>query len=638
MKALVETAVSLVLALGLILSIGSAARADRRVALIIGNANYANAGALPSTANDASAIADLLTRAGFDEVQRRSDLGDIEFWQALEDFSKLSIDADVAIFYYSGYALAIGGVDYLVPVDAQLSSAETREDEAISLGWVFRATDNARTLSLIILDACRESPFHPDSETMPATPGALPGLADKTSHDVSPGLAKAAPPDHHALIAFADRPGSVCADGKGTNSPFAAGLVKHIAEPGLDIRAALGKVRDEVLLATGNRQAPSVYGSLNEVVSLAREGAGVRPNVPGTRLSRSLVARDKDANAAAIVKPAPPLVADKAAGAAAEAPVASGGAKSASSAPAPASLSAAGDESLSGMASASAAEAPVAPPAASEVANEPSDDAKAAAAKAAPVEPPQAAENTNALSSAAKPAGVAAQTALPAPALDAASGTSVDERIASAEAPVQTASVATAKGGDVRPNASPSAAKAADLAPDEICKRDRDRLERLRAAATSEEARRFADELGCEKLRPQLSRLIESLGAEAGEEGAAPPVRSGGESPALLGPKTASDCGAAQDTLARLRAEPSAEAAQQFWRELRCERLRPQVRLLLESLNESADPPSACRRETEELKRIRMNPDRTDAERFARDMTCAALKPQAARLLESLTE
>ena len=46
----------------------------------------------------------------------------------------------------------------------------------------------------------------------------------------------------------------------------------------------------------------------------------------------------------------------------------------------------------------------------------------------------------------------------------------------------------------------------------------------------------------------------------------------------------------------------------------------------------------ACDREKQELERLRANPDRKDAERFARAMTCAALKPQAARLLDSLND
>ena len=52
----------------------------------------------------------------------------------------------------------------------------------------------------------------------------------------------------------------------------------------------------------------------------------------------------------------------------------------------------------------------------------------------------------------------------------------------------------------------------ATLTPDEICKRDGDRLERLRSSPTSDEAAQFANELGCEKLRPQLLALMEGLG------------------------------------------------------------------------------------------------------------------------------
>jgi len=48
-------------------------------------------------------------------------------------------------------------------------------------------------------------------------------------------------------------------------------------------------------------------------------------------------------------------------------------------------------------------------------------------------------------------------------------------------------------------------------------------------------------------------------------------------------------CASERAELDRLRQEPSAEAAGLFWRNVRCEGLRPQVRLLLESLNVAAD-------------------------------------------------
>ena len=141
--------------------------------------------------------------------------------------------------------------------------------------------------------------------------------------------------------------------------------------------------------------------------------------------------------------------------------------------------------------------------------------------------------------------------------------------------------------------------------------------------------------MGCEKLRPQLLRLMESFGFSTPTPAAPIPLPNSRSVSAAGGE---SDCAADRDTLDTLRAQPLAETAQQFWRNLRCERLRPQVRLLLESLDLAADPSGDCRQEAEELNRIRANRDDKEARRFAHNLTCDALKPQAARLLESLTE
>ena len=128
---------------------------------------------------------------------------------------------------------------------------------------------------------------------------------------------------------------------------------------------------------------------------------------------------------------------------------------------------------------------------------------------------------------------------------------------------------------------------------------------------------------GCERLRPQLLGLMETLGSAATTPASASQSRSVKGSSAA-GLKPASDCVSERDRLDHIRAQPSADMAQQFWRDLQCERLRPQVRRLLESLNVAADPPGACRREAEELNRIRTNPNRREAEGFARDLTCDA--------------
>jgi hypothetical protein len=187
-----------------------------------------------------------------------------------------------------------------------------------------------------------------------------------------------------------------------------------------------------------------------------------------------------------------------------------------------------------------------------------------------------------------------------------------------------------------RPTPAPPSTEVASLSSDESCKRDAVRLAQLRDSRSSQDAQRLADGLKCEKLRPQLERLMESE-VYAPPVSGMPPGSSPNGSPAQ-GPKAAKDCIAERDALDRLRAEPSAEKAQQFWRDLRCERLRPQLRLLLESLNVAGDPSGGCRREAEELNRIRANPSRSEVERFVRDLTCDALKPQSARLLESLAQ
>jgi hypothetical protein len=194
------------------------------------------------------------------------------------------------------------------------------------------------------------------------------------------------------------------------------------------------------------------------------------------------------------------------------------------------------------------------------------------------------------------------------------------------------------------------------LTSDEACKRDEERLAQLRLSPSGEEAKRFASELGCENLRPQLQSLMESLGSVAH-----PPPAPASSSLSLR----SQGCAGERAALDRLRKEPSAEAAGAFWRDLKCEGLRPQVRRLMESLNVAPEPvgsadarsgargrddassdapapngadPVACRRETAELNRIRATPDLSDAKSFASAMTCDALKPQAARLLESLKE
>jgi hypothetical protein len=168
--------------------------------------------------------------------------------RAVADFADLASRADIAVVYYAGHGIEVDGTNYLVPIDAVLARDFDVEDEALSLDRVLRAIDKARRLRLVILDACRDNPF---SRTM-----------RRSTRSVGRGLAKVDPTSPDTLIAFAAKAGSLAADGDGVNSPFTAALLRHLTSPGLDIRLALGNVRDEVLAATRPRQEPFVYGSL----------------------------------------------------------------------------------------------------------------------------------------------------------------------------------------------------------------------------------------------------------------------------------------------------------------------------------------------------------------------------------------
>src|SRR5271170_6798279 len=225
------------------------ARAETRVALVVGNAGYEHADVLANTVNDAVAVSSLLKKAGFD-VDERDNLGVVEFKRAVRDFARAAANADIAVVYYSGHGMGFDGRNYLIPTDARLANDSDVEDEAIPFDRVLASTHAAKKLSLIILDACRENPFLRGEAGMATKRVSLKGLVPVESTGTN------------TLVAYAAKAGSVSFDGAGMNSPFATALLKYIAEPGLDIRMALGKVRDEVLATTGNQQEPSIYGSL----------------------------------------------------------------------------------------------------------------------------------------------------------------------------------------------------------------------------------------------------------------------------------------------------------------------------------------------------------------------------------------
>ena len=131
----------------------------RRVALVIGNARYESAPRLPNPPNDAALIAATLRGVGFQNVTVRTDVTQPELQRALREFSALADGADWAVVYYSGHGMEVGGLNYLIPIDAKLKSDRDIQLEAIDVASVQASIEGAKKLRLIILDACRDNPF-----------------------------------------------------------------------------------------------------------------------------------------------------------------------------------------------------------------------------------------------------------------------------------------------------------------------------------------------------------------------------------------------------------------------------------------------------------------------------------------------
>ncbi|WP_022720282.1 caspase family protein [Rhodopseudomonas sp. B29] len=233
------------------LSPGEAFADAKRVALVIGNSSYQNVPQLPNPARDADSVGQMFRDAGFD-VTMVVNTGNLDFKRAIRKFELAADQAEIAAIYYAGHGIEISGTNYLIPIDAKLASDRDAEDEAIPLDRLVTSADGAGKLRVLILDACRDNPFTTRMRRERKV----------ASRAVSSGLGKVEPTSTDTLIAYAAKAGSTAEDGAGDHSPFTTAILKNLTVPGLDIRLAFGRVRDDVLKATGNRQEPFVYGSL----------------------------------------------------------------------------------------------------------------------------------------------------------------------------------------------------------------------------------------------------------------------------------------------------------------------------------------------------------------------------------------
>jgi hypothetical protein len=214
------------------------AQDQSRVALVIGNGAYRTVGRLANPANDARAMAEILRRLRFDVVPLID--GDrAGMRQALIAFrSKLGADG-VALLYYAGHGIQVRGKNYLIPVDADITSENDVPLTAMDLDFFQQEMQDAGVrLSLFVLDACRDNPF----ERRFRSAGSR-GLA---AVDAARGT----------LIAFATAPGKTAADGAGEHGIYTGELLKVIVKPGLTLENVLKETAANVERVTNKRQTP----------------------------------------------------------------------------------------------------------------------------------------------------------------------------------------------------------------------------------------------------------------------------------------------------------------------------------------------------------------------------------------------
>ena len=241
-------------------------QAADKVALVIGNSAYQQVARLANPVNDSGDVAAALRKLGFDVVEGR-DLDKRAFEDRVRQFGRKLDGAKIALFFYAGHGLQVGGKNYLLPTDSRLERPGDLNFEALDLTFVLGLMEGEKRVNLVFLDACRDNPL---ARSLARTLGTR-------SATVGPGLATVQSAIG-TMIAYATQPDNVALDGEGTrNSPFTTALLKHIATPNLEIRSMMTRVRADVLAATREKQVPWDHSSLIGDVFLSGAGAAAPP-------------------------------------------------------------------------------------------------------------------------------------------------------------------------------------------------------------------------------------------------------------------------------------------------------------------------------------------------------------------------
>jgi len=216
--------------------------AQNRIALVIGNSNYANS-PLKNPANDATDMANALKQYGYD-VSLKINVGHRIMERSIQDFGKRLKNSEAGLFYYAGHGIQIQGQNYLIPIGAEIESQGDVKFEAVDAGVVLaKMADAGKNLNIVILDASRYNPF---SQSFKTEQKGLAGM------DAPKGT----------LITYATEPGSQASYGRGKNGIYTNHLIRNIKNTQLSVEQVFKNSRDAVMSETSSKQIPWVASSL----------------------------------------------------------------------------------------------------------------------------------------------------------------------------------------------------------------------------------------------------------------------------------------------------------------------------------------------------------------------------------------
>jgi len=141
-----------------------------KLAFVLGNASYQELADLQNTHADARAYADTFGDLGYDIIFHR-DLGLDATLAALDDFLARVSAGDEVVVVYSGHGWSDGSTNYLVPTDApKQGSDRLHKRRSIVLrnglnGILDELEAAGVSLTVAIIDACRDNPFAPTAGT-----------------------------------------------------------------------------------------------------------------------------------------------------------------------------------------------------------------------------------------------------------------------------------------------------------------------------------------------------------------------------------------------------------------------------------------------------------------------------------------